>query len=277
MRYEEAKPHLKKGMKLHYTRCDQGERDCRETFYDILEEQIRSQNNLGKLDHWPITDELLEFEILTQEDGITPWIHPDKQEFKVGDRVKVIKIDREWPYYVNSLNKALDKIGTITAFVNSYDFVTVEIDGEQCRPWNYCKDWLEKIEEPENKGIVDSLTLKQTTLNNAIQEVVQNWSLIQSPRFYPESYKFERPILIRWDSGPTPKKGFMSNIVQKIKDLALSDTDRILRKHNLEDNCSNPTEDAIGMMHDEIIKERWATRREAIAQDLAKIDAAEKK
>jgi len=79
-------------------------------------------------------------------------------------------------------------------------------------------------------------------------------------------------------TSPTPKKkGFMSNIVEKIKNLKLSATDRVLRKHGLEDENGKATEEAARMMKEELLDERWASRREAIAADLTKIDEEEKK
>lgn len=76
---------------------------------------------------------------------------------------------------------------------------------------------------------------------------------------------------------PKPKKTFMSDIVQKLKNLTLSPTDRILRKHGLEDECGKLSDEAYRMMDRELNEELWKSRREAIAADLMKLEAEEKK
>src|SRR3990167_11288343 len=66
---------------------------------------------------------------------------------------------------------------------------------------------------------------------------------------------------------PKTKKYLMSNIIQKVKDLALSKVDRVLRANELESEYGM-TENARSLMLDEVAKERWVTRREEIAKAL---------
>ncbi len=69
----------------------------------------------------------------------------------------------------------------------------------------------------------------------------------------------------------------MSSIVKKIKDLALSETDRSLREHGFEDESGQMTEQAENMMDEEILQERWKARREEVAQSIKTVKAEEKK
>jgi hypothetical protein len=71
------------------------------------------------------------------------------------------------------------------------------------------------------------------------------------------------------------RKGKPMNVIKKLKDLTLSKETRILRENGLEDECGM-TSDSRQMMMDELVEERWATRREAIAADLLKIKEEEK-
>lgn len=73
------------------------------------------------------------------------------------------------------------------------------------------------------------------------------------------------------------KKGIIMNAIDKLKNLALSKEDRILRDEGLEDSNGKITEEAKQLMAEEMRDERWATRRLEIAKDLLKIKSEEKK
>lgn len=75
---------------------------------------------------------------------------------------------------------------------------------------------------------------------------------------------------------PKAQKGIIMNVVDKIKNFKLTKEDRILRENGLEDEDGKMTESSIDMMDDEMIAERWATRRLQIAKDLLDIKAEEK-
>jgi len=71
---------------------------------------------------------------------------------------------------------------------------------------------------------------------------------------------------------PEPKKGnFMTNIVKRIKDLALSETDRLLRQDGFEDKQGKMTEQARQMMREEMEEERWKANREEVAKKLKQL------
>jgi len=69
-----------------------------------------------------------------------------------------------------------------------------------------------------------------------------------------------------------PKKSLMQNIKDVLKNALLSDTDRILRENNLEDEHGDMTTQAMDLMEEELYKERWATRRTEVAEQLLKIE-----
>jgi hypothetical protein len=73
------------------------------------------------------------------------------------------------------------------------------------------------------------------------------------------------------------RKSYMSSIVEKIKNLKLSETDRILRKHGFEDESGKMTEEAENLMDEEILQERWLKRREEIATDIKSVEESDKK
>lgn len=73
------------------------------------------------------------------------------------------------------------------------------------------------------------------------------------------------------------KKSFMSNIMQKLKDLTLSETDRLLREEGFEDENGKMTPQAEDLMDEELLNERWQKRREEVAANIKKIKEQEKK
>lgn len=70
---------------------------------------------------------------------------------------------------------------------------------------------------------------------------------------------------------PKAQKGFIMNVVDKIKNFKLTKEDRILRENGLEDEDGKMTGLAGEMMSDECVSERWATRRLEVAKDLLEI------
>ena len=68
----------------------------------------------------------------------------------------------------------------------------------------------------------------------------------------------------------------MSSIIKKIKDIKLSQEDRLLRKHGFEDEDGKMTSEAMDLMDEEIQQERWEKRRLEIAADLKLVEAQEK-
>lgn len=90
-------------------------------------------------------------------------------------------------------------------------------------------------------------------------------------------YGIKQLSMSDWAYSVAPKKPtFMSSIVRKIKDLTLSADDRILRKHDFEDENGKVTESALTMMEDELAEERWNTRRTEVAEQLRKVEAEDK-
>ena len=75
---------------------------------------------------------------------------------------------------------------------------------------------------------------------------------------------------------PKAQKGLIMNVVGKIKNFKLTKEDRILRENGLEDEDGKITECAENMMDEEIMKERWATRRLEVAKDLLDIKNEDK-
>lgn len=73
-----------------------------------------------------------------------------------------------------------------------------------------------------------------------------------------------------------PKPSFMSNVKTILKNLTLSATDKVLRAHDLEDEHGSMTMEARQLMNDELIEDRWAFRREQIAQQLELSDKEQK-
>lgn len=173
--------------------------------------------------------------------------------FKVGDRVR-IKVNN---YYGG-------KTGIIS---NSYlASSVVQIDDLE-HNLVFLNDNLEKIEEAKYQVAVDMAKGKDFTLfsprffGRSIDELDSD--LIDSLRY---SLTANRP----------EKKTFMSQMIQKIKDLALSETDRILRKHGFEDENGKITKTTEELMLDELVTERWKTRREEVATSIKKVEENEK-
>lgn len=227
------------------------------------------------------------------DDGVTnlvklPEENPEAK-FKVGDRIKVIGYQFN-PDFVG-------KMGIVTDVLEKE--VEVTLDGETGF-WRSLPENIEKVSEEESKFKIGdrvkslySSTSGETGIIVGKSKSRGSWIVkgfsygveAEGGHSYSEKYmekvEEETNQLITFNgegvTTPTPKKGFMSTIVQKIKDLALSETDRILRKYGLEDESRKKTETASEMMKNEMEDERWATRREDIASKLKQIDEQEKK
>ena len=72
------------------------------------------------------------------------------------------------------------------------------------------------------------------------------------------------------------KKGFMSNIIDKIKNLTLSDNEAALRRAGFEDEEGEMTEQAEDYVYDLLIEERWAAVKDKVAADVIAVEAKEK-
>jgi hypothetical protein len=68
-------------------------------------------------------------------------------------------------------------------------------------------------------------------------------------------------------------KGIMSSIVKKLKDLALSEEDALLREYGFEDENGKMTQQAKDMMLEEMLQNKWNKRKEDVAAGLKKIKA----
>jgi len=160
-----------------------------------------------------------------------------KVNFQIGDRVRVIK---------PILSDNMGDIGTITKIDNSS--VPYKIDD------NYWASEVEKINKPKSFRYI--------------------------PNYFPElaTYNWNyQKIKISTNESLTQKaKKTMNNLVSKLKDLTLTKEERILREQGLEDEHGEMTGQAISMMHEEMEKERWASRRKEIAKDLLKLKEEEK-
>lgn len=258
MRYEEAKQYLKEGMTICYVKvgpcCAFENGDVGKIIFVDNRWKIENEFHLlqTKSEGYFQEDEI---EILTNPDG-TPWVHPDKQKFKVGDRVMIVKDGPE-----NHSGKGV-----------GYEFEIREISNNYCREKvgvsrGVRTSLLEKIEEPKTA-----------------REVMMMSTPSGIPTFFEEfrklsERKFEKYYLgvdFGYESKPK-RKSFMSNIVEKIKNLKLSETDRILRKHGLEDENGRMTSEAMDLMDEELQQDRWKTRREEIAKDILAVESEDKK
>jgi hypothetical protein len=181
-----------------------------------------------------------------------------QEDFKVGDRVRILWEKTPWNAQDNSWRCYLMPEGKIKK-INNNDFnpFKVEVhynDGDE-RIFSFKPEWLEKIGE-EIKPSPN-----------------QHWA-------YREFWKPEKP----WDEEkvklfnsyqpnlPT-KKNIMCEIIEKIKSLALSGDDRILRKYGVEDSEGQPTEIGLKMA----ALKCYADKRAEIIADLKKVEESEKK
>jgi hypothetical protein len=247
MTYEEARPYLQVGSKIKMLNSDDG---CHRDYPEIA--TVKSINESGVIvnyhdgeSHTETNLDSWELEILKNPDG-SPWVHPDKQQFKVGDMVL-----RGANYYkVRSIPG--DKIWKGAGISSNYGILLDNgwMDGRG--EW-VPESFVKKIEEPKYQVPKDFFEPGRILLPKSLEEIAQE-------------------II----NGFKPKKGFMSTIVEKIKDLALPSTSRILRQHGLEDQNGKMTPDACRMIQDEIMEKAWQERREAIAADIKKVEDEEK-
>ena len=73
-----------------------------------------------------------------------------------------------------------------------------------------------------------------------------------------------------------PKKGFMANIIDKIKNLALDANTAALRRAGFEDENGNMTYQAIEYVGELMRQAKWKEVREEVATNVIKIEADEK-
>ena len=155
-----------------------------------------------------------------------------KREFKVGDRICLANYS---------------SYGRLTGTIKRIE------NGEA-----YCEDW--------DKGCsVGSLNLENYPFELLPEEPVKK----EHPQNNLEKLNQSQKI---YNLGEQPKKGFIMSVVEKLKEFALSETDRVLRKNDLEDEHGEMTSEATTMMMDEIVAERWKTRRADIAAKLIEME-----
>jgi hypothetical protein len=182
-------------------------------------------------------------------------------KFKVGDRCKV--------KYLRSreAEKANGGIVTITKtfenicngkMMGAYDTNSPDFGGI----------WEDELELVDNQNyIITDISPDQMEFNNSLPKFADE----QFIRDYKTYIKITN-LNNKFNEPQAQRKGFMTSIVDKIKNLALSATDRVLRKHNFEDENGKMTDLAREMMTQEAQEALWATRREAVSADLTKLD-----
>jgi hypothetical protein len=261
MKYSEAKQYLKEGMsaRLIGTDCCKDEQGTVRTISQnkmrlpVVVWYFRQSEMNGH--EFKNGDEL---EILTNPDG-SPWMHPQKfkSRYRVGDIYKweqkhLFKEVREVKKDKVVFGLAAKTIEEARATENDYNtqgWKREEIDDHMC------------FVEHGVRGLKVEMV--------RCDEAMPFW-----PDIPEDIYK---SLTMDWAFGSAPTKPkFMSSIVRKIKDLTLSADDRILRKHGFEDNCKDMTEQTRDMMLEEILADRWASRRADVAKDLKKVEAADK-
>lgn len=237
MKYQDIKHLLKKGMTVNVITADGCDNDP-----ICLGEQtlVRYVSILGEwaTDRGHYIRGQSEIEIVSNPDG-SSWVNP--KEFKVGDRVKVIN-----PGFSNN---HVGDIGIITE-VDCMGYYRVIVKGRKAYGnWQH-PSGLEKVEEP----ISGTFDLSKITWVGSIGSTE-----------------------IETINEPKAQKGIFMNVIDKIKNFKLTKEDRILRENGLEDEDGKMTGLAGEMMSDEMIKERWATRRLEVAKDLLEIKNEELK
>jgi hypothetical protein len=259
MTYEEAKPFLKEGMTV------------RLWFYDG-ESYVKAISKIENDKLWGFSDKWLnengyfhakpdaKIEILTNPDG-TPWVHPDKQKFKVGDRVRIV---RDNP----SENYSGKDVG--------YTFTIAELS-ERAGGGHWCREergvaggvWdglLEKISDAyeEPKPLLNSINTgspihAMTTFGDSLY--VANGS---------EIIKFNIADFQSGTKSINQSKSIMSNAINFIKNKALKATnpdEYELREAGLHSDCGELTSEGEAL-HQEFLRELTREKLVATAKEL---------
>jgi hypothetical protein len=263
MRYEEAKPFLKEGMKVKIISgacCYNTEGKT-----GIWNEQ---NNRLVELEGvgygWCSLGPAAIIDILTESDGVTPWKDPrvktEEPKFKVGDKLKK-KTDGD----------------VIELLENNRPGHWISIESVSgCSHWS--ENWLEENtvklpDEPETKidnpGIVISPEIIQQAVKAVRKYDFWSPSLVDWERYMlSNQYYYGLPIF----TGEPKKEKTMNNVFQAIK-AKLSPTDRTLVKHGYLNSDGSRTESYESQLKEQEIKELieaqdTSTFRKELAEEL---------
>lgn len=189
-----------------------------------------------------------ELEILTNPDG-TRWVHPDQAQpkFKVGDKVRITGRPHK------------GKIGILKPHPCG-DPSWFQIDG-----YGYQPHELEKIEDETKASSIRPFEFSAPLFHEMFTD--------ESVDYFRWFDTFIKPTNEPQAQKPTNTM----SIIKKLKDLTLSKEDRILREQGFEDENGRLSSVTSEMMHEEIIEERWSTRRIEVAKDLLTLKAEDKK
>ena len=222
---------------------------------------------------------------LVQEDKIKLDL---RQKFKVGDKVKVVRKDFKdnKPFWAPAMDKCIGEVFEIEVILSS---------GYIIHDWSFHPDWLDLVEDNPviEPGKVESIKFRAG-------DIIRMKKSCSGSREGEEYILIEDSTGILWAGTEADRcscrhkwefvrRGSVEvveekiketikemDIIKKIKDLTLSKEDRSLRENGFEDENGKPTGLALNMMNDELLAEKWSTRRTDIAKDLIKIKAEEK-
>lgn len=172
-------------------------------------------------------------------------------EYKVGDRIKNIAKP-----HIN-----MGKFGTVTDILSD-GWVDVKYDDGRTRGTFEPEKYYGKVEDKSKFTVDPSLFYGQSVLDKLADQIMDNTLLNNYPIWG-----------IKTNESLTQKvTKTMNSIVKKIKDLKLTESDRLLRKHGFEDENGNMTSEAMDLINEELQQERWDKRRLEIAADLKLVD-----
>ena len=197
-------------------------------YYDIVEEQ--SKNQLGGCFSCFNAEDLEEY----AENAV------NQPKFKIGDKVEFVRNGKRIPEYFTNYSPAnipREKLIHGTCNLGS----------------SYTRDKAKIVDKHNEYYIVEwedtyGKTMRLGFLPESLKpsmEITPKLSDINEP-LIPQPHVFLNP------------KNIMSNITTFVKNLALSKDEKLLRKHGLHDECSQPTETYKALVLDKLFKDNEA-------------------
>lgn len=177
----------------------------------------------------------------------------DEPKFKVGDRVRIV---HRWS--VDS-SEHKGRLGTILDFISHEDFISGQ-DNPNGNLWKVDMDsqeyniavWEEEIELVEEPKMLDgsnACTLPVGTYSVAFDEITER-------QLYENVFGNSLKELKNNDApcaSQNKTRGIMSKISSFVKNLALSEDEKLLRKYGLKDECGEYTCEAKDLVIQKLI------------------------
>jgi hypothetical protein len=138
--------------------------------------------------------------------------------------------------------------------------------------------------EKEKSTITFGVLSNSISYGNTDYNKVEGYTIISTDEFFGREVLLSTTLTtststsndafsgtVCWENKESIKQNEQMNIIKKIKDLALSKEDRILRENGFEDENGKATEVAFDMIYEEIVEKEWQARRADVASKLLEI------